>query len=289
MPDEFERAKVPRPGECPICRAGAASGPSSLSLRTGIRWPMHSSARSAKWSGRGDLRRDRREAHLRRDVPPGARAGTLPRTDDRRRRIRGRALPPTVPAAVVNLALVLQGKIPVNLNYTAGQDDDRFGDRPVRDHARDHLAQGAREVPGHAPGQPDPARGRPGPAPRGPTSSPARPRRAGSSCVRCESLLARPGPAEPGRDRHGDLHLGLDGRPQGGGPLAPQHPEQRPADRAADPPAPRRGPAGHPAVLPLVRLHGHDLDGPRAWARRWSITSTRSTRGRSASSARSTR
>jgi acyl-[acyl-carrier-protein]-phospholipid O-acyltransferase/long-chain-fatty-acid--[acyl-carrier-protein] ligase len=33
----------------------------------------------------------------------------------------GVLLPPTVPAAVVNLAIVLQGKIPVNLNYTAGQ------------------------------------------------------------------------------------------------------------------------------------------------------------------------
>ena len=33
----------------------------------------------------------------------------------------GVLLPPTVPSAVVNLALVLQGKIPVNLNYTAGQ------------------------------------------------------------------------------------------------------------------------------------------------------------------------
>ncbi len=33
----------------------------------------------------------------------------------------GVLLPPTVPAAVTNLALVLQGKVPVNLNYTAGQ------------------------------------------------------------------------------------------------------------------------------------------------------------------------
>src|SRR5271166_1674140 len=33
----------------------------------------------------------------------------------------GVLLPPTVPAAVVNLSVVLQGKIPVNLNYTAGQ------------------------------------------------------------------------------------------------------------------------------------------------------------------------
>jgi len=32
----------------------------------------------------------------------------------------GVLLPPMVPAAVVNLALVLQGKIPVNVNYTAG-------------------------------------------------------------------------------------------------------------------------------------------------------------------------
>src|SRR6516165_8502764 len=31
----------------------------------------------------------------------------------------GVLLPPTVPAAVVNLAVLLQGKIPVNLNYTA--------------------------------------------------------------------------------------------------------------------------------------------------------------------------
>lgn len=34
----------------------------------------------------------------------------------------GVLLPPMVPAAVVNLALVLQGKIPINLNYTAGQE-----------------------------------------------------------------------------------------------------------------------------------------------------------------------
>ncbi len=33
----------------------------------------------------------------------------------------GVLLPPTVPAAVVNLALTLRGKIPVNLNYTSGQ------------------------------------------------------------------------------------------------------------------------------------------------------------------------
>lgn len=33
----------------------------------------------------------------------------------------GVLLPPMVPAVVVNLALILQGKIPVNLNYTAGQ------------------------------------------------------------------------------------------------------------------------------------------------------------------------
>ncbi len=33
----------------------------------------------------------------------------------------GVLLPPTVPACVTNLALVLQGKIPINLNYTAGQ------------------------------------------------------------------------------------------------------------------------------------------------------------------------
>ncbi|QEH37010.1 Bifunctional protein Aas [Aquisphaera giovannonii] len=33
----------------------------------------------------------------------------------------GVMLPPMVPAAVVNIALVLQGRIPVNLNFTAGQ------------------------------------------------------------------------------------------------------------------------------------------------------------------------
>src|SRR5690606_12849974 len=33
----------------------------------------------------------------------------------------GVMIPPTVPAAVVNIALALWGKIPVNLNYTANQ------------------------------------------------------------------------------------------------------------------------------------------------------------------------
>ncbi|HWE37934.1 MAG TPA: AMP-binding protein [Isosphaeraceae bacterium] len=33
----------------------------------------------------------------------------------------GLMVPPSVPAAVANLALVLRGKVPVNLNYTAGQ------------------------------------------------------------------------------------------------------------------------------------------------------------------------
>ena len=34
----------------------------------------------------------------------------------------GLMVPPTVPAAVANLAVTLWGKIPVNLNYTASQD-----------------------------------------------------------------------------------------------------------------------------------------------------------------------
>lgn len=34
----------------------------------------------------------------------------------------GLLIPPTVPAAVANVALTLWGKVPVNLNYTAGQD-----------------------------------------------------------------------------------------------------------------------------------------------------------------------
>jgi acyl-[acyl-carrier-protein]-phospholipid O-acyltransferase/long-chain-fatty-acid--[acyl-carrier-protein] ligase len=39
-----------------------------------------------------------------------------------RREYVGVFLPPTVPAAVANLALAMQGKIAVNLNYTAGQE-----------------------------------------------------------------------------------------------------------------------------------------------------------------------
>src|SRR5206468_3956174 len=34
----------------------------------------------------------------------------------------GLLLPPTVPAAVANIAVTLLGKIPVNLNYTASED-----------------------------------------------------------------------------------------------------------------------------------------------------------------------
>ncbi len=46
--------------------------------------------------------------HLMRTIGPDRYVGVL--------------LPPTVPAAVANLALVLHDKIPVNLNYTAGQE-----------------------------------------------------------------------------------------------------------------------------------------------------------------------
>ena len=65
----------------------------------------------------------------------------------------GVLLPPMVPAAVANLALVLQGKIPVNLNYTASQAMIDSADRAVRHHARDHVAQGPRQVPDHREGQ----------------------------------------------------------------------------------------------------------------------------------------
>ena len=201
----------------------------------------------------------------------------------------GLLVPPTVPAAVANLALTLLGKIPVNLNYTASQAVVDSVDRPVRDHARPHLAEGPRQVQDHAQGDADLPR-RPPEAGHGrPTSSgPRRSRKArpdrrcwGRSCP---GLQGR----RPRRDGHGDLHLGLDRRPEGGRPLAPERPEQRPPDRTAPRPAARRGRAG---ILPFFHSFGFtvdDLDGPLPGQEGRSTTSTRSTPGSSATSARST-
>ena len=113
---------MPPPGECPNCRASAASGP-SLPLPPDWHSLAHAfvSQVRAKWSaeaicdgtgakltyGETFLRALVLGRFLGRTVGPAEYVGVL--------------LPPTVPAAVVNLALVLQGKIPVNLNYTAGQ------------------------------------------------------------------------------------------------------------------------------------------------------------------------
>ena len=62
--------------------------------------------------------------------------------------------------------------------------------------------------------------------------------------------LARP---RPRRDRHGDLHLGIDGRSQGRGPLASQHPAQCPSDRGAGPSAPDEVLLG---ILPFFHSFG---------------------------------
>lgn len=44
----------------------------------------------------------------------------------------GLCVPPSVPGAVANLAIALRGKVPVNLNYTAGQDHIRAAIRQCR-------------------------------------------------------------------------------------------------------------------------------------------------------------
>ncbi len=62
----------------------------------------------------------------------------------------GLMVPPTVPAAVANLAVSLWGKVPGQPQLLRQPGAGRRLDRPVRDHARADLAQGARPVQDHA-------------------------------------------------------------------------------------------------------------------------------------------
>ncbi len=172
----------------------------------------------------------------------------------------GLLVPPTVPAAVANVAVSLWGKVPVNLNYSASQSLvdasidqcgitdtltsakvlDRFKITPkgrlifledirkqVRTSDKIWAAAVARLVP-----------------------------QAVHRCFRSR-VSRRP----PGRDGHGDLHLGIDGRSQGRGALEPQYSVQRAPGRGASASEARRGLAGSLAVFSFIRIHDHDLDG----------------------------
>ena len=86
--------------------------------------------------------------------------------------------------------------------------------------------------------------------------------------LRPARTVARPRPDPARRRAHGDLHVGLDRRSEGGGADAGERRLQRPGDRRPAPHlAGRRGPR-RAAVLPLLRLHDHALDAAHARSRR---------------------
>ena len=173
----------------------------------------------------------------------------------------GLLVPPTVPAAVANLAVTLWGKVPVNLNYSASQG---LVDASIDQCGITHVLTSAKVLDRFKitpKGQLDPARGHPASRCGWPTSSGPRP-----SPSWCRSGLMGafvPGLRhdQSGRDGDRDLHLGIDRRSQGGRAVASQRPLQRPSGRGAGSPEARGGAAGRPAVFPFVRLHDHDLDG----------------------------
>ena len=110
---------------------------------------------------RGHGRQHRRQPDLWPDADP--RPGPRPRSGSNWGPAEhvGLLVPPTVPAAVANLAVTLWGKIPGQPQLLGQPKPGGLLDRPVRDHARLDLGQGARSVQDHSQGALDPARGYP--------------------------------------------------------------------------------------------------------------------------------
>ena len=132
----------------------------------------------------------------------------------------GLLLPASMPAALANLAVLIAGKVPVNLNFTAGREAMAAAICAVRHHDRD-LGEA---VPGE--GQARPA-GRHGAARRRDADADQRregahvPRGALAADAVADPAL-RPGDARPRRPGHGDL-LERQHRPaQGRDAVAPQ-------------------------------------------------------------------
>ena len=195
-------------------------------------------------------------------------------------------LPPSVGAVLSNAALTIDRRIAVNLNYTVTSElinasmaqcgirhvltSRRMLDRfPLKLDAElvyvEELKR-SHDLVRQAAGR----RGRLAAAGRGP-GTPAGPHR---------------GPARRRGDGH--VHVRLDRPAQGRDADVRQHRREPARNRQRHPLAPQRCPAGRAADVPLLRLHGHALDGadarlPRAFTitRRWN-------RGRSARSAAST-
>ena len=166
---------------------------------------------------------------------------------------------------------------------------DRRGGRPGRDQARRHLAEGDREGQAHAQGDADlPGRhaGEGRQARQGLGGGRGQGRPAGLLGFVLAGLEGR----DARRDGHGDVHLGLDRRPQGRGPLARQHPLQRPPDAAPPPSSTRSTWWRWASCRSSTRSASRSGSGRSCcWARRRSTTPTRSTPRSSATSARSTR
>ena len=119
--DELERAACHR--RTIIVLSRSARFPASFPLARGVAFAGSRVCRPGPTAlvRRGDVRWDRRQADLRRYPAARLVLGRCLARMVAAGSYVGVLLPPTVPAAVANLALVLQGKVPVNLNYTAGQ------------------------------------------------------------------------------------------------------------------------------------------------------------------------
>ena len=167
----------------------------------------------------------------------------------------GLLLPASMPAALANLAVLIAGKVPVNLNFTAGREAmaaaiAQCGITTVIS-AKQFLAKAKLDAPEGTRLLEDvmPTLDRRREGAHVPRSAPA------AGAVADPALCA--GDARPGRPGDGDLLQRQHGRAQGRDAVAPQrHRESRSACAGvlghAEGPDDRRA-----AVLPLVRVHRH--------------------------------
>ena len=189
----------------------------------------------------------------------------------------GLMVPPSVPAAIANIALLMLGKIPVNLNYSSSQ---TVIDAAVDQAGIRHVVTSRKVIEKvHL-------------TPKGTlVYLEDMPPRVGKLDKAWAAMVGKlvpqamlgsflPGLKGEKLDATATVMFtsGSTGEPEGGGAHARQRPLERPPDAAsARARPPRRGGAGDPAVLPLVRLYGQHLDHPPAGQARRSTTPTRST------------
>ena len=142
----------------------------------------------------------------------------------------GLLVPPTVPAAVANLAVTLWGKIPVNLNYSASQS---LVDASIDQCGITHVLTSAKVldrfkiIPKGQLILLEEIRKQITLADKLWAAAVARLVPVGLLGAFVPGLASR----QPGRDGDRDLHLGIDRRSQGGRAFAPQRPLERASGR----------------------------------------------------------